>query len=125
MMLNIFLVLERNAVSIHKSKVRDACLKLLAHRDRFGEALAKEVGQPLESLSTLRFNVRGRGITGEKRLLRMCIRRNPARYSACQSWMTLKRFVLRARQKQTRDDFSKQKDGHAGMAPSYSAVSSS
>src|SRR5215510_12115776 len=125
MMLNILLVLERNAVSIHKSEVRDTRLKLFAHRDRFAEALTKELGQPLESLSTLHFNVRGRGIAGEKCSLRMRVCRNPSAQAACQPWMTVKRSMLCARQKETRVYSSKQKDGHAGMAPSYNAVSSS
>src|SRR5215470_16299851 len=78
MLLNILLVLEWNAMSIHKGEVRDSCLKLLAHCDRFWKALAEEPGQPLESLSTLVFNLDGRGVAGEKRALRMCVCRNPA-----------------------------------------------
>src|SRR5262249_10134306 len=97
MMMNILLVLERNAVGIHKSQIGDASLKLFAQRDRFGEALAKELGQSHKSLLALLFNVGGRGIAGKKREFRICVCGNPARYSSSQPWMTLKRSVLCAR----------------------------
>src|SRR5262245_7558162 len=112
MMLNVPLILEWNPVSIHKGQVRDARLALLSHCRGFRKALAKDPGQPLESLSTLFFNVRGRGIAGKKRALRMRVCSNPAGDSTCQPWMTMQRFVLRARQKQTRVNPPKEK-GHA------------
>src|SRR5262245_38403738 len=122
MMLNILLVLKRNPVGIHEGKVGNAHLELFTQRDRFRGALAKKSRQPVESRPAFLFNITGGRVAREKRALEMRVCGNPARYPSGQPWVTLNRFVFRARQQHPRVDLAKKIQGHR-TAPSKRAVS--
>jgi hypothetical protein len=103
---------------IHKSQIGDAGLEILRERNRFRRALPQQIGQPMECLTPFLLDAGRSRIAGKKRLFRIRVSGNPVRDLQGQPRMAVKRFVLRARQKQSRENLSKEVDDHAGITPS-------
>ncbi len=104
-------VLKRHAVAFGELQVGDSFRGLQGHCPAFGEPLPVVVGEPEETIPTLRGNLRRRAVGIEEIVDAELIERDQPRHQARHPGMSGQRAVLGPRQRQPRPQFGKDGGG--------------